>query len=200
MLDHIFVDVQTSMADPRKGEIISLAMVRTTSAGKPVASHSALIAPVGEVTAKEYDREKWIDAIPYGAAARAFENIILDGQFESKPIIVGHSADGHRAALRLAQDGLGKAEFFAGRAWACTSHMAWPLVYAGIVPSRSLEAVAKYFGVVNKAPNTTQGNVVACLETYWAMMRRYRTALTAENFIDTMGGDTVKHFRSMFGF
>jgi hypothetical protein len=86
------------------------------------------------------------------------------------------------------------------KAWITLSNLAWPLAYSGLISSITLDSVSKHHGVVNKHANTAEGNVVTIMDTYWNMMRRYKTALSAEDGLRSAAGQGFEELRRKFGF
>jgi DNA polymerase III epsilon subunit-like protein len=177
MLDHVFVDAKT-----RDGST-DVAIIRTDRKGTVRVSYS------DKVTA----------TLPFGVIANSIRNVILANHFSEKFIVVAHFADVDRSVLRKETDAIASKELFEGRGWIDTSQMSWPLVYSGLLPNRTLDSVSKYMGVVNEAPNTAQGDVHTVMRLYWEMMRRYKTALTAEDAIRSVGGEKFDSLRKMVG-
>ena len=86
------------------------------------------------------------------------------------------------------------------KSWMSLKHLAWPLSYSGMIRELSLDSISKHHGIVNKRPTEATGNVVAILETYWQMMRRYKTALVAEDRLREIGGQSFESLRRGLGF
>ena len=84
--------------------------------------------------------------------------------------------------------------------WLYLTQLAWPLAFSGLIPSLTLDSIAKYHSIANKGPGSATGNVVAIMETYWQMMRRYKTSLSAEESIRSFGGNTLEDIRKTLGF
>lgn len=118
-----------------------------------------------------------------------FTNIILSSRFDQKPIFVAHNAELVKSILGLKSN----------RAWICTSQLAWPLIYNDMVVSRNLDSVAKHFGI-NESNVDVTTEVAIVMKVYWEMMRRYKTALFAEQSIRKVGGEHLESVRRFMGF
>jgi hypothetical protein len=170
-MDHIFLDTVFE-----NNECVDLAVVRTDRKGKVIATYSEKL------------RTKAWAGVPLTDALHVMKDAILSPRFDETFMGVSHKPQ--RKVIR---------EPF-GESWITLSTLAWPLAFSGLIPSVALDSIAKYHGIVNKAPKTAQGNVVALHETYWQMMRRYKTALTAEDSLRGFGGDALEKLRRELGF
>lgn len=177
MMDHIFVDAKM------RDNIFDISMIRTDRKGAIRTSYS----------------DKVTSTLPFPVVVNSIKNVILANQYSTQFVVVAHFAEIDRALLRKETDAMGTTELFHRRAWIDTSQMAWPLTYSGLLSERSLDAVSKHFEVVNEAPNTSQGDVHTVMRLYWEMMRRYKTALTAEDAIRTVAGPKFESLRKMVG-
>jgi hypothetical protein len=170
-MDHIFLD---SIHDG--SECADLAVVRTDRKGKVIATYSEKL------------KTKSFMGVALADALLVMQDAILSPKFDENFMCVSHKPQ--RRVIR---------EPF-GESWITLSTLAWPLAFSGLIPSITLDSIAKHYGVTNKAPKTAQGNVVALHETYWQMMRRYKTALTAEDSLRGFGGDALEKLRRELGF
>ena len=83
--------------------------------------------------------------------------------------------------------------------WLNMSQLAWPLVFSGVLPGRSLDQVAGYFGIKNNNPDTATGNCEYLTRVYWTMMRNMRLAIIAEEGMRDYGGKIIANVRSIIG-
>lgn len=177
MIDHIFFD-----AVVEEDRITELAAIRTNRKGDLVlASYSDPI---------KKDDETNVLGVSLDVAMKSLKEIILSKKFDSTYIVVGFSHPKVEAErFRKVLDG----------GWLYLSHLAWPMVSAQLIPSLSLESIAKSHGVFNAASGTAAGNVSCIANTYWRMMRRYKTALAAEEAARKLGGNTLESIRDFIG-
>jgi DNA polymerase III alpha subunit (gram-positive type) len=175
-LDYVFVDVETSSLSVETGEIIELAAIRTNRKGKVLKAWGSRIAfngKIDEETKKvnHYDPLDW-DGAPLLRHGIEFLRDAMVTGYEEKYIVVAHFADFDRAFIREACKSINVEDPFIGRAWLDTAQIAWPLVHSGALASRSLDSLARFFGVVNERPHTAMGDVETLMRTYWIMIRR----------------------------
>lgn len=114
---------------------------------------------------------------------------------EQKFVIVAHFAESVREFIK---ESCGD-PFPTGRAWVCTSQLAWPLFYSGVLSQRTLPALAEHFRV-QLPDGTVESQAVALRNVYKEMMRRFKTAILAEDAITELGGGFVESVRKMTGF
>lgn len=177
-MDHVFFALHAGKSVDRDGE---MAVVRTNGQGKITATFA----------------DAWSPSQPFENVILGLRGNILPNHFAEKFVVVAHFAEVHRTALAAR---CGDAPVpFAGRAWIDTSQLAWPLVMAGLVASRSLDVVARHFGISNDAPGTAQGEAATVLSTYWQLVRRFKTALTAEDMLHSAGGEKLDSIRKLIG-
>jgi len=203
--EHIFFDIETSSLDPKKGEILEMAAIRTDRRGNILATTSDKIKPTKPVDddaarVNGYNPEAWENAATFPEAMATMRSVLLSPMFDEKFVVVAHFADFDRSFLSNACAEYKEPEPFEKRAWICTGALAWPLVYSDMISSRSLESLCKHFGIRNPAAHTASGDATATMNVYWAMMRRYSTSLKGEEFARDIGGKTFKTVRDMLGF
>jgi DNA polymerase III alpha subunit (gram-positive type) len=201
--DHVFVDLAVTHPNPRIGQIIGIAAVRTTGKGKVLDAFSEKIRPTTALTEDERRHLDIIEDYP-SEGANAFRDVIksmkkcvLSDRYESLYIVVATHADTDRAYLKgYTED---KAEVFAGRAWLDILAISWPLVYNDQISDRGFDSLCKHFQVENTAPNTATGDCEALVRVYWALMKRYKTALGGEEILREIGGGPLENFRKYIG-
>lgn len=115
-------------------------------------------------------------------------------------VIVSYSREITKALLRIENEKTGSEDKFLGRAWIDVYDLSWPLLVSGQVKSRTIEELAKHFGVTNRTHWDAADIVTALLQIYGSMMRRYMTALKGERMMRDAGGETLAELRSMWGF
>ncbi len=117
---------------------------------------------------------------------KSFSDIILSSRFDEKYILVAHHAEHVKKLLDVPSK----------RAWICTAQLAWPLVYNDMLASRTLDSTAKYHGILQEG-TTVADEATTTMQLYWEMMRRYKLALSGEEFLRNVGGpklDTLRRF------
>jgi DNA polymerase-3 subunit epsilon len=140
-----FVSVKTSGADPKKHEIVEMALVRVS----PVD-----LEPLSEVTFKVklehperadkkmlklagYDVHEWSDAVPLKHALDQFSTLLED------TILAGHDVAFDRRFLEAAWEKTGVRPVRLGMHAIDTMELARPLFLMGRVPTLSLRALAR---------------------------------------------------------
>lgn len=173
MIDHVFIE---SLYENQV--CTQIALVRTDRKGKHCAAYSEMIDLQGR------------NGAPFAEVIDEITRQILSPKFDENYIVVTYKFDKRQTVLRD----------LLRQSWIYMTNLAWPLAYAGMVSSLSLDSISKYNGVINQAPSTAKGNVVAIMEAYWTMMRRFKTALSVEEGARQFGGDTLEEIRKTFGF
>jgi len=180
MLDHIFIDVTT------EGESLSLASIaafRTDRKGNLLASYHDDIA-----------RENAFGGVTLSVAMASFRNVVLGQGMASKFVYVSHY-DNTRAIL---EKETGEHVAF-DVPWFYTCQLGWPLFNAGIVPNLELDSLANAHGI-QTLTQSAENSATTIMRTYWEMMRRYRSAMVAEELVRKSSGPTVEKIRSALGF
>jgi len=187
--DHVFVDLAVTHAKPEDGEIVGIAVVRTDKKGKVLAAFSERVASAESPTFGDPD---------FDTVIRDMKRSILNDTFDSSYIVIAAHADTDRAYLREYTDD--KPEVFPRRGWLDILALSWPLCYNDMISDRSFESLCRHFKVENTAPNTATGNCEALVRVYWAMMKRYKTALGGEEILREIGGTPLENVRKLVGF
>ncbi len=204
--DYIFLDIEGSGLDTDVAEILEIAAIRADGDGTVITSYSDRVKPTLPVSPEAaaingYTEAAWADAVPLSRAIATMRRVILSDNYEASYVVVAHFGESYdRPMLRNACKRLGVPSLLEGRGWVDTGQMAWPMVLAGFIRSRSLECVSSYLGIQNQAPHTAKGDVTAAMSVYWEMMRRYKISLLTEQTVRTLGGEQFDSFRRMFGF
>lgn len=126
-----------------------------------------------------------------------FKDSILCGS--DKVVVVSHLVEIQKPLLRSECERINEPELFSGRTWIDVSQLAWPLHCNGMINSRSVEDLSKYHGIKYQ-PTDTASTCTAIGEIYGHMMRRYKTALTGEEIMRDVGGETLENLRKIVGF
>lgn len=173
MIDHIFFE---PLIENR--EVVEIAAVRTNRKGVHFEAFSEKV------------KTKHLEGTPLEDAIVMMTKRVLNEKYSDDYVVVVYKVppthnDFHK---------------YLPKAWISLATLAWPLAYGGMIPSLTLDAISKYHGIVNKASGTAEGNVVTIMDTYWQLMRRYKTALTAEEGLRSVAGDGVEGFRRILGF
>ncbi len=194
-LDHIFVDITTSSLDPDDGEVLSIAAIRTDRNGRHLQAFQSKIKPVSTVInempkkGSDYVKNLWNSA-PTMTEIRYSIHSVLVSQFDPKYVVVTHHVDLVRPFLK---------DMFVGRAWIDTAQLAWPMIANGQLSGRDLETLAKHFKVSHEESGVSAvGDCATVMLVYWALMARYKTALTGEELLRNAGGDTLASVRKWF--
>lgn len=125
------------------------------------------------------------------------KEIVTDKPF----VVVSHNNEITKGLLRIEFDKTGLDDIFAGRAWIDVNQLVWPLMANGVIKSRSLDALVKYFGITTGLVIDSADTCQAIVLCYGAIMRRYRTALAGEDFVrEAVGGETLDSIRKIVGF
>lgn len=210
-MDLIFIAGAPSSLNLKDAELIEVALVRASrTAGRlnraaVQSAYTTRILPTKEVTEaarrlSEYNEAEWAQAIDFNAALRQLRANILEG-FNGQYTVIAYRSELLRPILRNECSRVGASdEIFAGRAWIDIGQLAWPLVDGGLIPSRDLETLATYFDVGLASPRNTADMCSAMAAVYSEMMRRYRTALTGEQALRDVGGETLEGIRRIIGF
>jgi len=176
-MDHIFI---TIIGD--KGKITEIAGVRTNG-------------DIGEIKKRSVKNAYTAsnDEFTFQQMAKGFkENLIKE---DNKYIVVTH--DVYVTRTLLANE---KEDLFPGRTWVDIAQLAWPLVFNRTIPNRTLELIAKHFGVTVELSKGAAETCTALLKIYGRLMQRYSTALSGEEAIREMGGETLENIRRLVGF
>lgn len=197
-LDHIFIDISTSSLDHETGEVLSVAAIRTDRNGRHIQAFQSKIKPEDEVSANEpkkgtdYAKTLWNGAPSKGEVCRSMHSVLIS-QYDPKYVVVGHHVDLIRPFVRA------MGEPFTGRAWIDTAQLSWPMCANGMLSGRSLETLAIHFQVAHEeAGMSAVGDCATTMLVYWALMARYKAALTGEELLRIAGGDTLASVRKWF--
>ena len=121
--------------------------------------------------------------------------IKLDTINNPKFVVVAHNGD----YLRTLVKGQTKENLFIERLWIDLSQLAWPLLCNGMISARTLDTLCSYFKVeINCVDSADDCSALA--QIYGQLMQRYKTALSGEETIREIGGDTLEGIRRMVGF
>lgn len=196
-LDHIFIDLALTSTDPKKGEVIGVALVRTDARGTVRSINGTRTAYSEKIQAeKEIDA----DSRPIKESVEAMRALILHPSLDPQFIMVAYG-NHDRDFLKKAWKEAGETEEIFGdrRAWLDMSQLVWPLAYCDMVSSRDLASVASCFGFTNEQPDTCTGDVELLMRTYWAMMKRFRLALAGEEAVRSAVGDPLSNALGKLG-
>lgn len=179
-MDHIFVDAKT-----HKGKVVEIALIRTNKRGSILASRS-------EVFGEHIPAIRVIESVE-----NAIANAIVSG--DTRTVVVGHQLD-WRDALDREWKKAERPRLLANRVWVDLADVAWPLVYARIIANRGLDHIAEHFRVDTSQLGACPDNVIVIMQTYWEMMRRYRTVLHADTALaESTAGKSIDAFRRLVG-
>lgn len=174
MIDHIFFEAVYEGKD-----CIEIAAVRTGRKGQHFEAFSEKVKGAG------------LEGISLDEALRDLKRRVLKETYDENYVVVGLKP--------FSEPRFNTKVLFTGN-WLFLAQLAWPLVFSGLLPALTLDSIGKYHGVMNKSPGTATGNVVALMESYWQLMRRYKTSLTAEETVRSYGGSALEELRKSLGF
>ncbi len=179
-LDHLFLALGLSESNLETAAITGIAAVRTDRKGTVLAAYSESCSVRGLVDCD-------LEAV-YGNMANA-----LLKPFPAHYVIVAEHSNAYRTLLGPA--------YFKGKTWLDISQLAWPLGYSDMIPDRSLDTLTKHFGtpIAFDLEGTMSGNCEALVRVYWAMMKRYRSALIGEEAVRDFGGEALAGIRKFIG-
>lgn len=171
-LDHVFIDIGLSST----GIVTGLAAVRTDRKAKPLAAYSE-----GITEGRGYNDK--LD--------NALENMfsVVLKPYPADYVIVSQHAGRYRSVIDA---------YVQGRPWLDIAQLAWPLGFSDMIPNRDLDTLCKHFGM-KPDDGTISGNCESVVRVYWAMMKRYRTALIGEEAVRDFGGETLASLRKYIG-
>jgi len=202
--DHIFVDLAVTHPNPRIGQIIGIAVVRTTGKGKVLETFSEQVKLYVELSEDEKkhlagsDDSISLNADSLKSVIGSMRKCILDTRrYDSSYLVIAAHADTDRTYLRNFTNE--KSEVFAGRAWLDILALSYPLWYNDMISDRTFDSLCKHFKVENTSPNTATGDCEALVRVYWALMTRYKTALGGEEILREIGGSPLESFRKIVG-
>lgn len=173
MIDHIFFEAVYEGKD-----CIEIAAVRTGRKGQHFEAFSEKV------------KTPSLEGILLDDALRDLKRRVLKETYDKNYVVVG---------LKPFEEPRFGKPLFSGN-WLYLAQLSWPLVFSGLLPALTLDSIGKYHGIMNKSPGTATGNVVAVMESYWQLMRRYKTALTAEEAVRGYGGSALEELRKSLGF
>jgi len=201
-LDHVFLDLAVTHPNPRIGQIVGIAVVRTDRKGKVLADFSSKIRPATDLSDEEKDTygddvvdtsgDSFVDVIK-----SMKRKILNESRFEDSFVVIGTHAENDRTFLRNVTED--DPEVFGKRAWLDILILAWPLYHNDMISDRSFDSLCKHFKVENSAPNTAMGDCEALVRAYWALAKRYKTALGGEEILREVGGTPLEKFRTIVG-
>jgi len=121
--------------------------------------------------------------------------------YTSNPfVVVSYCSEITRTLLRNEYANSGLEDMFAGRAWIDINQLAWPLAAGRFIQSRTLDSLCKHFKITLEPQADSADICVAMIQIYRGMMQRYRTALSGEEAIREVGGETLENVRKIMGF
>ena len=175
-MDHLFIEC---LLDGE--EVSDIAAVRATADKTVRATYSEKILT-----------RSFADGVPLDTALAAMKAKLCPPTFPSTFVLVSHKAS---PPLIKAVPNV-----FAECGWVYLNQMAWPLVWAQVVSAVNLEELAKAHKVGVEALESATGRVTATMNVYFAMMRRYKTALQVEETMTHLGGQALKSARDLLNF
>jgi len=201
-LDHVFIDLAVTHPNPRIGQIIGIAAVRTNHKGKPLAAFSEKIKIQTELSSEEIKHiGNYVDSAmtdSFVDVIKSMKAVILDeSKYESTYMVVATHAEVDRSFLKNYTEE--KTEVFSRKPWLDILALAWPLCFLDMISDRSFDSLCKHFKVENTAVDTATGDCEALVRVYWALIKRYRTALGGEEILREIGGNPLENFRKIVG-
>lgn len=172
-----------------KAEIKEIAALRTNDKGEILCSRSeVLIDPVNNA-----------GVVSFSQASRNIRETMLDQKYSSTPaIVVFHEI--HKAMIRAAEKDA-DVPLFDSLVWVQVSQLVWPFFCFGLIKDRSLKGLVETCKLVGYSGSGSPSEDASFLSRiYFSLMRRYRTALKAEEIASELGGDKFNALRDLFGF
>ncbi len=177
-LDHVFIELGLSDDNIAAASVTGMAAVRTDRKGKVLAAYSEACSIRG------------LDDIDIESVYGKVSDTLLK-PYPEPYVVVAQNAQAYKGLLG--------GSCFRGRAWLDIAQLAWPLGYCDMIPDRSLGTLAKHFMCNVESDGTMSGNCETLVRVYWALMKRYRTALLGEEAIRDIGGETLAGIRKFIG-
>jgi hypothetical protein len=193
--DHLFLDLEVqAMAAPVRGKLRAIDAVVVEHRTTPT-------CPITSIAGvRTNDRGKVLSSFALkDAAFPVIHKALLDLARGDSYVVVAIAPESKKRALRDAYMFHDLADPFAGRAWLDFSQVAWPLVLAGHVQSRSLRSLGEHFKIKHDAPGTVTGDVAFLCAVYWEAAKRYRAALAGEEVVRDLGGNALASIRKVIG-
>jgi hypothetical protein len=176
-MDHLFFSMQS-----KNGSIASMACIRTDDAGVTRAQWSDSVT----------------DARPFKDTLAAMVREVIESHDKSRFVVVVHDIGTMQADFDKACNDHAVSNPFTGRSWIDTKHLAWPFAFNGRLGRRDLGSVAAHFGIDAGTPSDPASEAMVCRSVYWAMMKRYRMMVSAEDKIREVGASAISSVLGMF--
>ena len=184
-MDHIFVYASSDSKNPDKACITSISAIRASGFG-PYTKRSIKAAFTSLVDTNFSD--------VYAALKKS---ILHD---DDKYVVVSHTNEIQRTLLTNNCDGNDLERLFVGRVWIDIAQLAWPVIAMGMIRSRSIADLGKYYGLhFNINEEDTSVIATAITEIYSHMLRRYKAGLVGEEAIRDFGGEALENIRKVIG-
>lgn len=90
-------------------------------------------------------------------------------------------------------------QWFKDKTWLTISQLAWPLYYSDMISDTEFDTICKHFSIDDCPDDDIEGNCEALVRVYWALMKRYRTALIGEEAVRDFGGEALASVRKFIG-
>lgn len=178
-LDHIFIELALSEDNIEAASVTGMAAVRTDRKGKVLAAYSESCSIRGLVDTD-------VEGL-YGNLSSA-----LLVPYPAQYVIIAQHANAYKGLLGPNR--------FRGKTWLDIAQLAWPLGYCDMISNRDLDTLCKHFELApNVQDGTMSGNCEALVRVYWAMMKRYKTALIGEEAVRDYGGEALASLRKYIG-
>lgn len=180
-MNHVFIYAQ-STSNEKNARMAEIAAVRVSNFG-PYKR-----ADVQESFFENNTNDRFLDDL--------YERIITPEPY----VLVSYSKEIVKTLLKIEHEHRKTDDKFHGRAWLDLNDLVWPLVVSGQIPNRKLETLSSHFGVSIGNHSDSSDVVVALMQIYGSLMRRYLTALKGESMIREAGGETLANLRTIIGF
>lgn len=203
-MDYVFFAVKSvEVRESDAAAIVDFAAIRANARGHVLAAYSDRVRPSREVSASSLASEGYSTAALASALSLAavLDNacrLVLTGE-PSETTCIAHHAELVRAAL--AREVLGAAPWgFLRGPWECTARMAFPLVWSGQTGERrALAALARHLETPMPAKGEASADATSTMGVFFALMRRYRAGLFAEETARLVGGEKLDKVRRFLG-
>lgn len=187
--DLVWIDIETTGTDPRRHEIIEIAVKRTTWDLQVRTSFEAKVHPTRISTASpealkvnNYSPDRWGGALTLGHALRhAHDAIVRVGDKTDEPFIFAGQNVGFDLGFVLPEfESYGLTIEHADYRKLNIDSLAWPLVMAGLIDKPKLEVICGYLGISNDGQHTAMVDVDRAIEVY-RRISHHLTRLARDN-------------------
>lgn len=176
-MDHLFIEC---LLDGE--EISDIAAVRATADRTIRGTFSEKILTRG-----------FADGVELDTALKAMKAKLCPPAYPSTFVLVSHKAN--PVVIKAVQP-----DIFVDCGWVYLNQIAWPMVWAQVVGAVNLEELAMALKIKTEALDSATGRVAGTMNVYFALMKKYKTALQVEETMTHLGGQALKSARELLNF